>query len=547
MAERNITYKGAEEASVEDVDHEAIQSIVEAVRSTCDPEIDFGQYVEALIFSALNEIDFDPEEFAYPVGTAESILATLQPEPSSVVICDLENIFFIAKLLADKKSRCYCNLTFQTFGLTVEWEKALMLISVLEQGLSAYTDRFIGFGEAANKAGIDVKAMPLYNLRRSKAVNVHLYFEMLEFYDPFWSEMLADPKGRSGVLYMNFEDANKKAYEGYKLAPYEPAPSLIPNLARVIELPPSLCGWLFECSREATCSAKMIDLSANEGLILASEKSWREALKTAESIDVDHVILAFKNSYCPRYYLDGNAASERIVPLKELATKIQRGTSLTGKELNVLGTIFKKNPNKKQSASLGENNRVRVAGVGGIGPIGIKTIEYILYGNDHWYIDNSCIKEDGTVEPKVIEKIPDGQDRYTICPEDGICLLVPRNGKRMVALEPQFPTLISDNILLIRLKDELNKEYISCVAQSSLVRAQIRAAKKPLTKDSVGAIRMLLIGESEQKLVVDRNDDKRRRLSSFRKQLDYLKATDPLRPLATEDDSFKELFGQSHG
>ena len=117
----------------------------------------------------------------------------------------------------------------------------------------------------------------------------------------------------------------------------------------------------------------------------------------------------------------------------------------------------------------------------------------------------------------------------------------------MVALEPQFPTLISDNILLIRLKDELNKEYISCVAQSSLVRAQIRAAKKPLTKDSVGAIRMLLIGESEQKLVVDRNDDKRRRLSSFRKQLDYLKATDPLRPLATEDDSFKELFGQSHG
>ena len=58
---------------------------------------------------------------------------------------------------------------------------------------------------------------------------------------------------------------------------------------------------------------------------------------------------------------------------------------------------------------------------------------------------------------------------------------------------------------------------------------------------------MLLIGESEQKLVVDRNDDKRRRLSSFRKQLDYLKATDPLRPLAAEDDSFKELFGQSHG
>ena len=60
---------------------------------------------------------------------------------------------------------------------------------------------------------------------------------------------------------------------------------------------------------------------------------------------------------------------------------------------------------------------MRVAGVGGIGPIGIKTIEYILYGNDHWYIDNSCIKEDGTVEPKVIEKIPDGQDRYTIVPK----------------------------------------------------------------------------------------------------------------------------------
>ena len=49
MAERNITYKGAEEASVEDVDHEAIQSIVEAVRSPSCETAEINAPISAMI------------------------------------------------------------------------------------------------------------------------------------------------------------------------------------------------------------------------------------------------------------------------------------------------------------------------------------------------------------------------------------------------------------------------------------------------------------------------------------------------------------------
>ena len=164
--------------------------------------------------------------------------------------------------------------------------------------------------------------------------------------------------------------------------------------------------------------------------------------------------------------------------------------------------------------------------------MGLKSSAYIIYGDDLWYIDNACIQQDGTVIPKVISEIPNGQQLYTLYPEDGTCILIPRNGKAVVPFVAKVPTLISNNIFFIRLEvDKAESEYIDCLARSSIFRSQVNAAPKPLSKEDVSSFVLPILSKKDQADVTAREKKISGKIVKLQKEIAMLERKAAIRRL----------------
>lgn len=484
------------------LEQESIKTIVQAAKEAADPKKSLVSYTKTLLLASLDAVGYDPEELAYREGVNSCIESIVRSKNPDILVLDLPSILYLPEIVGDPTSSTRCVFIDCVPGIKQAGSALEDLDQLIKAGLKGISDKYEGVATSLESVQAIVGNRRAFQLRTMLGDGpLTPSFDYRMEYDEVWRTMVHGDMPGAGLLVWNYGKCNEVGYNGDVLMPYENPLPLFPHLRSVIQLPEAMESWLFCWSTESNNCVDMIDLTDDSQYLELFKNGISEAHRDM-SISVSDIAIAVNRNLCPKYYSDGKAVEVQTTALSEISTKIQRGTGLTGKDLDIIGTIYKLDPGKSRE----ESEFVSLSGLGGPAPIGLKKGTFILRKKDCWYIDNSCIQDGGFVEPKLIASIPDGQDRYTIKPEDGLCLLIPRNGKGISPFVAKAPTLVSDNLIIVRVNPEVIDEgYLSCIARSVLVFEQIRNSKKPLTKDAVGSILLPILDQEAQQAVISRD------------------------------------------
>lgn len=528
------------------MDQKTVDSIVAAAKECSDPSNGTKEYIRALLISAIDALGYDPEELAFREGVDKAISIQLETQNDSLLILDLLSIMALPEI-CDNRSLRFAVAT-QTIGANLPDEAYHDLDSILRAGFAVISGCYMGLVDSPQSLKKTAGSLKIFQLRRINGIgSLSPRFDYMLEIDAVWAAMPAMDSSIKGIIVWDSMRANESGFIGDVLMPYEPSLPVFKRLSSVLELPDSIGAWLFDWSPTGSDTTKMLDctnLSISELFKCSSNSDLFDA---GTVLEVTNYEVALNRNYCPAYYSSGEYLHARNEHLGSLAEKIQRGTTLSGKDLDVLGTIFKKDPAKDRSSS----NFVMLSGLGGPAPMGLKSSSYIIYGDDLWYIDNACIQQDGTVIPKVISEIPDGQRRYTLYPEDGICILIPRNGKAVVPFIAKVPTLISNNLFFVRLgTGQEEAEYIDCLVRSSIFKSQVYAASKPLSKEDVNAFVLPILSKRDQAKVIERDKDIRRKIIDLQNEIALLEmrdSFDPIEACGIERDRVEKMKEMENG
>lgn len=510
------------------IDRTTIDSIVTSAAKYCDPSNGIQEYTLALLISAIEALGYDSEELAFREGVTKAIEVELEASEDSLLVLDLQSIMALPELCAAKE-RIRFAIATQTIGDDLPADLYHDLDATLRAGLTSVSNCYAGLVETPQDVKEIADSSKIFQLRRITGIGaLSPRFDYMLEEDPIWAAMSEIDNCMMGVVVWDSLLANESGYIGDVLMPYERSLPVFKRLSAVLELPEAVGAWLFDWRPVSSETTKMLDCTSLSVLELLTYSSQDEVLSAGKIVEVTNYEVALNRNFCPAYYSSGDYLHARNVHLGSLAERIQRGTTLSGKDLDVLGTIYKKDPSKDRSSS----RLVTLAGFGGPAPLGLKSSSYIIYGDDLWYIDNACIQQDGTVVPKVISEIPDGQRRYTLYPEDGICVLIPRNGKAVVPFIAKVPTLISNNLFFVRLGAEKEEaEYIDCLIRSSLFKSQVCAASKPLSKEDVSAFVLPILSKEDQVDVIERDREIRNKIVDLQNEIAMLEMRDSFDPI----------------
>ena len=509
------------------MDQCTIDSIVAASKECSDPAVSVEEYMLTLIISAIDALGYDHEGFAFREGIVKAVEIELGAYEGSLIALDLLCIMACPELCGQRKGVKFAIAT-QVIGVELTPDEYNDFDDILRTGLTGISDCYAGLVETPQDLEEIAGSSAIFQLRRTSGIGAlsPRFSYMLEE-DAIWAVLPVLNNSIKGVIVWDSVSANESGFIGDILMPYENSLPVFKRLSSVLELSDMVGAWIFDWGAAGTDETRMIDCTDLDIGDLFACSSRDELHDACATLKVTNYEIALNRNYCPAYYLSGDYLHASNVSLGSLAKKIQRGTALSGKDLDILGTIYKKDKSKEKSPS----EFVMLSGFGGPAPMGLKSSTYIIYGDDLWYIDNACIQQDGTVVPKVISEIPEGQQRYTLNPEDGICILIPRNGKAVVPFEAKVPTLVSNNLFIVRLLPETNADYLSCLLRSSLVKTQIIAAAKPLSKEDVGNLEIPMMNKADQDLVVKYDSEITKEIIDLQNEIAMLEMLDPFDPL----------------
>lgn len=222
-------------------------------------------------------------------------------------------------------------------------------------------------------------------------------------------------------------------------------------------------------------------------------------------------------NYSVSFYL-ARQGSGYGVALKELVRKIGRGTSLKGKDLSICGDV-----RDERGVQDGPTSFVFLR-------FGATKGYYSAY--ESYYVDNASIVPDGLgsiVIAKRVREIPSGQERYTLLPEDGTVLFMPRNGKGVACYRAKGPTLVSNNLFIIWPDTKkIDPEYLAIALNSRIVSSQFDQNKIALSKFDLENAIIPMAEKDEMSAVISRNREIRTKIDDLNKLLGELCNEDPL-------------------
>lgn len=299
-----------------------------------------------------------------------------------------------------------------------------------------------------------------------------------------------------------------------------------PQVYGAIGLPEQDRSALFLLSPDPTTAVEMGQLSpaASSGADAATPALVSRRVGFGE-------IFANGERYCPEWYLGTEHTCGEAL-LGEIATRIGRGTTLSGKSLPLEGPLH---TCTRILARAAEQPGITIP------PWLPRTGTFIEWGNlleptDIAYVEASGIRENGTIELQLLTELPPQQGRYIITPEDGPVILIPRDGSTCALVEAPCTILLANSIFAVRFPrpgedDEAAKpkrgrkpkattgpialENGACAApspafveiflQSSFGRHLLDQLPKPLGKNELAALPIPLLSEEMQQEVIDRN------------------------------------------
>lgn len=293
-----------------------------------------------------------------------------------------------------------------------------------------------------------------------------------------------------------------------------------------IALPGADRSALFLLSPEETSAVEMGQLQPQEDPTTAPPHIESRRVGFGE-------IFANGKRYCPDWYLNPeNTCGE--APLEAVTARIGRGTTLSGKNLPLQGPL-------SQCPSIAARALEQPAMVH---PLWMpRTGTHLNWGDllhptDYCYLEASGIHANGTVHLQLLDHIPPQQKRYTITPEDGPVILMPRDGGCCALVEAPCPILLANNVFALRFPTNsdgptedapvkrgrrpkppspfgnaasplcapLQPAYVEIFLQSEYGRYLIEQLPKPLGKNEIAGIPIPLLSEEMQREVIERNE-----------------------------------------
>ena len=219
--------------------------------------------------------------------------------------------------------------------------------------------------------------------------------------------------------------------------------------------------------------------------------------------------------------------------LDRLASKIGRGTTLSEKQLDIatgFGTADGQFPGFSDEfyhVTYGDGHAPSCGG-------------YYAYPGDLYYIDGTCF-QDGTIRPKVLRSMPEGQGRYIVDSRDNEVLLVSRSSKEVaVYRDIMKPTLIGNGVFVIRLGRGISMDYVACWMRGSVGRALLHNGGRLLTKGVLSNLPVPILDDElmEKAVLHEREIDER--IFDLYQEIGSLRASNRFNPLAA-------LRGEGHG
>ena len=219
--------------------------------------------------------------------------------------------------------------------------------------------------------------------------------------------------------------------------------------------------------------------------------------------------------------------------LDRLASKIGRGTTLSEKQLDIAassGTAdgqFSGFSDEFYHVTYGDGHAPSCGG-------------YYAYPGDLYYIDGTCF-QDGTIRPKVLRSMPEGQGRYIVDSRDSEVLLVSRSSKEIaVYRDIKKPTLIGNGVFVIRLGRGISMDYVACWMRGSVGLALLHNGGRLLTKRVLSNLPVPILDDELMEKAVLREQEIDERIFDLYQEIGSLRASNRFNPLAA-------LRGEGHG
>ena len=459
---------------------EAIRNIVQEVAEATLPE--------------LSELDNDSLAYEIVDGKLDSSAA--------VTLCDPFMLDYLCHALAENAKGKIALVPFGgDFLVSEELDHGLKVFAAeLSKRLDGFAENFAGLVSTDEELCKLAEGLPVNQVRFAsgdpKTGAVDPLFA-LQQNDPAWRALKELSLDHVDVVFWYHEGEQANLYDTANVD-YMGTSLSADGLSEIIELPAESQAQIFVFEGNAANKVRL---------------SRYLAPGEEESVYAFREDLLANHNYTPSYYL-GSEDLPKTVALGGLCSKIQRGTGLSESKLNIVRGFHEFAP--------------------GCLPASAATGGGFWSPSDFYYIDNSSIGQYDKVSPKVITEIPAGQERYTVYPEDGGVVLVTRNGKGLAYYEARRPTLISNNLFIVRPDlEKIDPEYMGYAMHSNVASGQICRYKKPMSKSDIEQIRIPVGTAEAMQNVVDVNRANEKKILELEDEIFWIRYKDTLASLAS--------------
>ncbi len=351
-------------------------------------------------------------------------------------------------------------------------------------------------------------------------------------YNSLWDDMI-DTEGSTGAVIYPLTNETEPLSEGNTpLFPTHEAEGVYYSggFSSVVELPG---GHI------------MLALGKQEGTLHVEDLSdptdpW--------SRDVAPITIAVNNGNLLPSSLRASVEVIEETTLGALASRISRGTALSEKALDInkwadspegLDPMI---PEDFYLVSFGDEDDYGIlnSGVGGTAP---SYGGYYRYPGDFYYIDGTCF-QDGKIRPKVLDSMPEGQERYVVDGQDSEVILVSRSSREIAVYRNiSRPTLIGNSVFVVHLGQRVSMDYVACWMRGRFAKEWLDGEGRLLTKRLLVSLPVpILAGEAMERTVrYERSIDKR--VFDLYQEIAGLKASNRFNPRAAADQSETEERG----
>lgn len=462
---------------------------LDSIKELDDPQVNKFLYLQTLFTLAhLFILPISNVVTKYP-GISESskilIHNNIGAEPGDVVLCDLARLDYLVYALAYGDT----NVTYRLIRPSqVDIARYAIFSEFILRGIDGVVENLEvpHWGSPFDDNPLremswfldDLRDRPFRQLRN--CFNTTESLTALQENDEYWclSQSRGAEQSRSVVYLEDYEDLSDR------LTGRDKGMELFDDtwLKEVLELHEDTGVFLMIWDGGFQQDIKMTVVNESDD---SSSSSKESILNESASCSVSRTTIFINGrNFTPSYYLSGYIEHKEVY-LSDVVTEIRRGTTMSKKDF--------------ESLIIGSTSRSEVI----TSPTNkgtVLTTHYALRENDRYlFIDNSNIESQDKVIPTALSELPEKQQRFTVLPEDGEVLLVPRSGEFVARYFPYVPTLISNNIFIVKVNKELiDFDYLYYYLNSALTRKDMRLLDKPLSKHSLQSIGIPVVSKERQ-------------------------------------------------